>query len=902
MPCPFYPINPATRLNVFISSAQKAENGFKWSEVRRKVKEHLEECPYIIPFIIDDVASEISSTQLFQYEVSTADIVILLVKGEVRPGTSTEFTTATKNKKPLLVYFLKDDNPSLKVAQLRKAVEVADYCTYRDIDDFDNIAQIIQNDVVANVIKYHKYDHYKKNGVDTAPIEISTVAEESISAKHSTPTKTSIALFSSSYAHIYKLLGLDGIVDEDTTQSTLHELGVAALDWLVSGIPLDCEAEILKLIEDLDDLYDSTDWLVKRWDAIRFELSDNSEEALIAEKEALALAKEANLPTWILNDILIDCRNLENEVHNKKGKWVIESEIQKELTNLETIVYLPVLDRYLTDIYGALAKEEFKFQTASPNTIFFGTNIGDVINNVENYFFSAILYGSYTHMVITRDILARVLYKYDELTKRGPLLLDCIKILVLNGNEKQFKETIDYRWDDVYAEIVSHADEIWKLTDKVSSSRRTSIKQAVISKLGLYLSDSAFKEVQEFLLSLAPTVYWGISEDYFECIYQNMRRLNCKNVMRMLTGIIEEQRFHLGGKLANIILQMKLDDVDAETQRAFCEVLKSKISFIVENGGTPQIIATLACQNPETFSVLSEVPDNGLTGVEKSFYDINMGKGNWDDVLIHEIETAKKQFEVNKEPGTYTGFFELPYATIKKVIREHYDPSMDEVIEQVFFPLCVEVLKSQAVARVKNDCIDCLCDVLVFNASLKTKMSQELFDAIAKIEVEKTGTIWGESKGAFACRALMVKIIAGTSSKEELLEWCVGYSKKETNERLALAECIEQFIVQGLPTNQIDATILSIVMQCFDDEHYIVRRRSCNCFALLLDTKYGDLAERKLCEAAIDPSHYVRSQVLNLCRSKKVKVPEICDELIDILANDANYAIRESCKQIESCS
>lgn len=59
----------------------------------------------------------------------------------------------------------------------------------------------------------------------------------------------------------------------------------------------------------------------------------------------------------------------------------------------------------------------------------------------------------------------------------------------------------------------------------------------------------------------------------------------------MLTGIIKEQRFHLGGKLANIILQMKIDDVDTEVQSSFCDALKEKISFIAKNGGTPQIIA-----------------------------------------------------------------------------------------------------------------------------------------------------------------------------------------------------------------------------------------------------------------------------------------------------------------------
>lgn len=896
MPCPFHPINPPIRLNVFISSAQRNENGFKWGEVRREVKNHLEECPYIVPFIIDVVASEISSTQLFQYEVLKADIVVMLIKGEVRPGTSTEFATATKNKKPLLVYFLKDDNPSLEVEQLRKAVQVADYCTYRDIDDFDNIAQIVRNDIISNVIRYYQYDHFNKSEVDTTTVKLTAVVEEASLPKCSIPTKTSIDLFSSSYMHIFKLLGIDRADDKDTPKSSLHTFGILLLDWLVAGVPFECEEEIVKLIENLNDSYNSTDWLKKRWDAILFALSGNFEQALAAEKEALSLAKSANLPTWIINDILIDCRNLEITVNNQKKERVVNSEIQKELTNLETIVYLPVLDRYRIDVYSALSKEEFKFQTASPNTIFFGTNIDSIINNVENYFFSAVVYGSFTHMVTTCEILTTVLYKYDDITKKRPLLLDCLKILVVKGDAKQFKKIIDYKWDDAYAEIVSHADEIWALTDKTLLSHKNSIKQAVIAKLGLYLSDSVFKKVEKFLLTIAPMIYWGNSEEYFESINQNMCRLNCESVMRMLTGIIEEQRFYLGGKLANIILQMKLDNVNIETQHSFCNVLKEKISFIVKNGGTPQIIAALTSQKPEIFSVLSEVPENGLVGVEKTFYDINMGEGNWTEVLANEILTAEKQFMVNKEPGKYVEFLELPYAVIKTIIREHYDSSMDEMIERQFFPLCTEVLKSQAVAKVKNDCIDGLCDVLAFNTSLRTKMPKELSDAISAIEVEKTGTIFSESKGAFACRVLMVKIISGDSSKEELLEWCVGYSKKETNERIALAECIEQFIVKGLSTDQIDATILSIVMQCFDDEHYAVRKRACNCFALLLDTKYSDLAERKLCEAAIDPSHYVRSQILNLCRRKKIKISEICDELLDILSNDANYAIRVGCE------
>jgi len=99
---------PDETLRVFISSAQSNEGGFAWSEVRRRIKDYLKECPYLNPFIIEDVASPVKSEQFYQMQLLRADLVVLLVKGEVRKGTATEYALATKHKKPMLIYFLDD--------------------------------------------------------------------------------------------------------------------------------------------------------------------------------------------------------------------------------------------------------------------------------------------------------------------------------------------------------------------------------------------------------------------------------------------------------------------------------------------------------------------------------------------------------------------------------------------------------------------------------------------------------------------------------------------------------------------------------------------------------------------------------------------------------------------------
>lgn len=154
--------------------------------------------------------------------------------------------------------------------------------------------------------------------------------------------------------------------------------------------------------------------------------------------------------------------------------------------------------------------------------------------------------------------------------------------------------------------------------------------------------------------------------------------------------------------------------------------------------------------------------------------------------------------------------------------------------------------------------------------------------------------LMGSSKSVLACRVLMLKIITGVADKEEMLEWCFEFSKKDQSTKVALAECVEQYLCRYVhDAMKIDAMIFSIVLQCFEDEYWPVRRMACDCLIKMLVTKYKDRVECKLYEGAIDPSHYVRNHLLHRCRSGEIEDASVSDRIVDILKNDANYAIRE---------
>ena len=172
-------------------------------------------------------------------------------------------------------------------------------------------------------------------------------------------------------------------------------------------------------------------------------------------------------------------------------------------------------------------------------------------------------------------------------------------------------------------------------------------------------------------------------------------------------------------------------------------------------------------------------------------------------------------------------------------------------------------------------------------------MTKELVDAIENIDISETHSIMDSSKNALACRVLMLRIIVGRADKDEMLEWCFDFGRKDRSAKVALAECVEQYLHRyAHEPEKVDAMILAIVIQCFEDDYWPVRRTACNCLAKMLTTRYKDRAERKLYEGAIDPSHFVRNYLLQLCKRGKITDVSISERITDIMKSDANYAIR----------
>lgn len=890
-------ILPSERIRVFISSAQSNENGFAWSDVRRRIKDYLKSCVYLNPFIIEDEASATPSNQFFQRQVERADVIVLLVKGEVRTGTATEYALAAKLKKPLLVYFIDDDTPNLEVVKLKKDIQAVDRCTYHQVSTFTNIETIIRSDLMNDIIRAFQDKYYISAFDNENPIHTEIHGDTGLITS-GIPSKTVIEKFSSCYDYFFDLLNLSHFKKE-IEQTEFHKFGSTLLSWLVNGKWEVDEEDIVGFISKCSDVFKNTSWLQKRWDAIRFYFYGNLEKALAFEEQALVIAREADESDWIINNILIDCRNIELSVGNLNHKFLANSKYQDELSNKKVTVYLPVLDRYLNNIYETIEKEEFRVETATPYMQLFGSSMSNVITDLANYLFTAAIYGSVTHLKLTRKILINILNRYAKIHDDPSFLFSSLRQYVLDGNTKDYKLFLDNTWDRQYSYIASQADEIWKLSDCIPITNKETMKLVVFSTLGPYLTDDVFNQASEYILGYSEFVLWNNSESYFEALLKNLQRMDPEKIIRAIIPIISEKRFILGNKLSYIILYIDLKRVSEESLQGLSDALMVQLPFIISNNGDPQMIAPLVERNKILFGDLEKIEGNGLSGLQDSLYKINRGSGSWYPVLKEEIESARVQFVKNSEKGVFHGFAYNPYSMISAIVRKEIDNNeIYKLILDEFIPLSIDVLNSEAAVQTKETCVACLCEVLSTLCERNIELPTPVKQALQTVDVEKGTDFFSSStRKALEIRVLMAQIIAGIVDEKELLRWCIEFETLDVKEKIVIIDCLEKYLYHKKnELNTIDSLVVTIVLQCHSANHREIRKLAVRCLAYLVSSEYHNIAIIELNKAAYDAADIVRNTLLRICKNDVLPM-DISSNLISVLCNDANYYIRHAANE-----
>ena len=873
------------KVRVFISSAQAKEEGFEWTTVRKEIKEYLNSCDRIEAFTIEDYASSAPSNQFMLEHVDTSDVLVLLIRSTVREGTQQEYERAIGKNKRLLLYFINCDSADESVLRLKERSMASDYSLFKDNIDEDDVPSLketilenILNDIVLN-FKATKY-------WDNDSVESITDYDYRLLANGLAPTKESIKLFQSTYSEFFNWVGIK--TKDEKQESELHQIGSLLIKWLTVGIPFEYGKPIQDLIDISEKYGINKEWLKLRWDAIISAIRGNYVSALSKEVEALEIAKTQKLPEWVIHNILIDCRNLKFNISLSNNQF------QEEIDKLETPIFFPVLDRYLEQIYGNLLKEEFRFSTIGPNTRIIGSSFQTQLSDFLNYFFTAALYGSYTHIYCARDYLFRILYKISKIIGDSGIKYKALQLIVLHGDSKRFSSLVKSDWDILYPHIAAEPDVIWALANN-ATEHKNSICLAVTKELGLYFSNKTFKEVEVYLLSIYESKEYNNYESFIDAVLHVSRRLDKNDLLTIVVDIIEQGLFVTGYKLSRLLMTIRTEDADARLLSRLKEALVLQLDIIFERNGSPQLIAALVNENKELYSELYEKAIEYFKDDEKALYDLNTGSGNWLEVFNEEVKVANSQFERNRTPGTHIEFASNPYLLIKNAIRS-FNKGDEEVathINDQLISLAIEVFSSDADIAEKGRCLACLVDAILYVSSCGVDVNSKLVNAISySLQNIVSNDFMGISANAYCWRMKFVQIALGESIFKSVIELLPKYSKMNDRDRIAIAQGLEQllFFKKYKETDVDTAYYLTLLL--FEDPLPEVRRISLDCLSYLADSKYAIDVEGLLVKATDDPSHDVRYKLLSIAKTR-LEDKSISSSIIEVLSNDAHFAIRD---------
>ena len=125
--------------------------------------------------------------------------------------------------------------------------------------------------------------------------------------------------------------------------------------------------------------------------------------------------------------------------------------------------------------------------------------------------------------------------------------------------------------------------------------------------------------------------------------------------------------------------------------------------------------------------------------------------------------------------------------------------------------------------------------------------------------------------------------------EKDLLQLCVEYEQLSITEKITIIDCLEKYLYSKRNSlSNVDTLIVSLVLQCTSANQYHFRRVSVRCLAYLSCSDYSDIAISELNKAVLDPSDYVRRDIINICRNNYVS-QDLSRGLLSILCKDANY-------------
>lgn len=867
------------RIEVFVSSSMSDEGDFSWQQLRDELNRALLKSDIFKPFAIESHASIEPSSSYYLNRLVQSDIVIGIIRSELRPGTSKELYRAIQLRKPLILVKLEGETSS-DIESLFRYVREMDACTYVELPSDSGLVSYLMdqlNNVMVDLFHNRRFeieDGKPAVFADIAPISIPEDVLDAFGA--------SVALISKKFNYHAEWL------ERKSDNPHLFFLGEKAVEWLLYGTPFSVGAFKAGILEIMKDSGIPRDTLSLRLDAL--DASIEGRYSRCYELLQLACDSIESKDCWAYGNFLIDKRTVAGMLseYGFGTQW----SIQKQIDSLSAPAYIPLALKFEEEVGTAVLNASREARAVNPyTTIRHDASLASVMSNISCLLFSSILCGSISSALYSRSLLANSLIDYSSIYNRPELELEGIKLLVLQGDAKGFENRFAYKSDGLRSYLPSCAEELWHLTTLTAQAYRPSMISVVIKECAPYFSDDTICDAWNTL---------NVADDFRQCeskwikaIGMIKMRVDEKSLVSLLCQVVDQHLYTVASDVSNVIGGMDLDKIDKELVDQLGSSLKSNSDELLKYNFSAGVFGCV--EKRCGFSILSEEQVGHLSTVERGCYLDNKSPAcNAETACIDEL---RRQFDSNNRSDFHAGFSIRPSSllcrSLDDVPSESFNASLAGVLEH-----CLKGLPTyqgspcsagEAMSVLNKFVCCCVRDGKALPVGW-TDLISELPDEWPEDPVFREPISMDSC--AWSVRCLALKVATGFATDIEFLTFGIKFDALTAAGQRAFLEVLEQLIVCNAICDQYRGVVSAICSSVMLSEDSAVRE-------LLLDSvaagyrrweasSFSDLAFQSL----HDVSPNVAFKLVRLCKEGKFDDATLEQKLLGELSSDSNWFIR----------
>ena len=562
------------KVKVFISS--KCDNG-RYTIMRRGLKELLISTGLVEVYIFEDSASSsLCVEESYLKELDSSDLCIFIIDNseEITEGILKEYTRAKTLGKRSMYLFC--DESSKEKNKIQLEIEKQGLQKYRVIHEFSEIIHEAYRAIMQDITNIYKY----KNTTNER-IKIQQVNEDSETTMYKVKKIDSKGLQLTNKELLKGILNVEKIDEKE-----LNEYDVLCAEFLKAVLRKqkinNDKFELLK--NKILEMYNGNlKYLIGiRLETVKLYYNGNIEECIQKLKDIIDKEND-KVPEWILNDIAIDLRNLENIQDELNNQIRFENDGQRYLNNCEESVYYPLIDRVDENRKKEILKRLINYQLESPYSISI-ENIEYIFNFISLCFYIALINGSITHLRLTLDRIKETLLALNMRYDDHDMYVQTIKFLILTQDDKKigkilrtYKNNIDViNCDDInniYNDIENTEIEYYKLISEC----------ILLQYFNLYFSDNQYNML--FKKVCSNIRIWMDNDNriinygmyFFDMLKSNIQRGNNQIILEIILKVFDNQLKRFYDNALEVIQRLDYSNISKKEQEKLMKYLKKII-------------------------------------------------------------------------------------------------------------------------------------------------------------------------------------------------------------------------------------------------------------------------------------------------------------------------------------